>query len=338
MPTTRPSNATRRPGLVDLGRKKRSHAEVQAEREATAKKQKNKAEDQKKAEQRIAELEDSIVHTDAQIAADRITQPRKLERQGAMADVTKPPKEKQQRSKPAPKPRPQAKKNIRASDGAFSEVDTALNSSVISDLENVDEGEDEGEGEDEDEEEEEEEEEKPVKKGNKTIRDNIAANRKTTDKSAAIDLALMRSNERFIKQADKKKAGGKPEKQPVMKKGKQIETTAPKNAKETTSVAKFSGLSSQWGASESSESAWNGNIAARSRTEASKPMAPPPVTPNPARKKASSSQKVQGPRTPVIVKESAGFMSEDEEVEHEAAKSSPVKGGERLTSNTQKTS
>ncbi|OBZ79171.1 hypothetical protein A0H81_01422 [Grifola frondosa] len=230
MPITRPSNATRRPGLVDLGPKKRSHAEVQAEREATAKKQKNKAEDQEKAQKRIAELEDSIVRTDAQTAADRIDRSRKLVRQGAMADVTKPPKEKQQRPKPAPKRRPQAKKNTSATDGTFSEVDTELNSSVLSELEKLDEekmdeGEDENESEDEGE--TEEEGQKPAKNIKKTgIRDRIAANRKTTDGSAIVDLTG--SDEQSFKQADKSKAAKEPEKQPVTKKGKQIERTAPK--------------------------------------------------------------------------------------------------------------
>ncbi|OBZ69036.1 hypothetical protein A0H81_10985, partial [Grifola frondosa] len=182
-----------------------------------------------KAQKRIAELEDSIVRTDAQTAADRIDRSRKLVRQG-YGRCDKAPKEKQQRPKPAPKRRPQAKKNTSTTDGTFSEVDTKLNSSVLSELEKLDEekmdeGEDENESEDEGE--TEEEGQKPAKNIKKTgIRDRIAANRKTTDGSAIVDLTG--SDEQSFKQADKSKAAKEPEKQPVTKKGKQIERTAPK--------------------------------------------------------------------------------------------------------------
>ncbi|OBZ77540.1 hypothetical protein A0H81_01911 [Grifola frondosa] len=93
MPQTRPTNKDQRPGQVDMKRKRRTRAEIEADLAAKAAKDKKTTASQKEKEAHLADIEDQISTSDAQASATRVTHAKKgLVRSGAIADISRPPK------------------------------------------------------------------------------------------------------------------------------------------------------------------------------------------------------------------------------------------------------
>ncbi|OBZ65333.1 hypothetical protein A0H81_14683 [Grifola frondosa] len=88
MPRTRVTNKDQRPGMVDMKRKRRTHAEVEADLAAKAANDKKKKESQKKKEAHVADIEDQISTSDAQTSATRAPKKDRRPRKGEQKEST----------------------------------------------------------------------------------------------------------------------------------------------------------------------------------------------------------------------------------------------------------